>query len=112
MTKRDDMHAILNAMDAWEEDEDCYPLENTLSISLAEYIRPLLVQAREEGKAEERERCCAAICPHCADGVPVVQLGGEWWHQRIDYTPAGDRRDPCEAQAIREEVDAQDPADA
>jgi hypothetical protein len=52
-----------------------------------------------EGAAAEREACCKAVCPGCAEGVPLVRgPGGRWRHD-----PGGPAylADDCLADAIR-----------
>jgi len=68
MTKRDDIHKILDVYEEWETDHDV-AIELVLVFDLAERLQILVEQAREEGTAEafesgkrigklqEQERC-------------------------------------------------------
>lgn len=57
-----------------------------------------IATARAEGRREERERCCKAMCIHCNGGDQPRRLSGYWLHQNLRH----DGSDvPCDAAAIR-----------
>jgi len=61
----------------------------------------------EQAQAEEWERCCKAMCPHCADGEPIRLIDTRWVHS-VD--PLCDHWsweyvEVCKAQVIREADD-------
>jgi hypothetical protein len=53
-----------------------------------------------EGAAAEREACCRAVCPGCAEGVPVSRdpRTGSWFHGAASDLLG---TDGCAADAIR-----------
>lgn len=60
-----------------------------------------LEAARAEGRREERERCCKAMCGMCATGKPIEHYkNGEWVHTLSEIQ--GYRRfRQCDAASIR-----------
>ena len=57
-----------------------------------------ITQAEQAAKAEERERCCKAMCFKCKDGVPLSP-GGEYHPPVNEFNEYSDF--PCQAAAIR-----------
>lgn len=68
--------------------------EDALLDAAAEQIR----EAEQAARQDERERCCKAICPQCADGRPLDDKGNHLAKEGgTILLPVG----PCTAWSIR-----------
>jgi len=79
-------------------------IEQLSSVSLADECEEWETTLAE-ARAEERERCCQAVCSHCADGVPVQLIDTQWYHPIDRQSHSDDGFVECDAQAVREADD-------